>query len=172
MPRRSQHVLGGVWQAVQRAVQRATRLSSCRLGLKESIQHCVESSGQFARTRPPALPCGRIERGPAGNAEHASLRKQGDSAYWCAHPKQGRALMTPFAGTYSSGNALNNQEFAHIVMGSRSRRSGAHRGSRPAAGGFDAAHRRHDGIECDGRRAQGVRRAQNCDPYSALAARR
>ena len=25
--------------------------------------------------------------------------------------------MTPFAGTYSSGNALNDQEFAHIVMG-------------------------------------------------------
>ena len=91
MPRRSQHVLGGVWQAVQRAVH--TRLSSCRLGLKESIQHCVESSGQFARTRPPALPCGRIERGPAGNVEHASLRKQGDPAYWCAHPKQGRALI-------------------------------------------------------------------------------
>jgi hypothetical protein len=125
-----------------------------------------------SRARPPALPCGRLERGPAGNVEHASLRKRGDPAYWCAHPKQGGALMTPFAGTYSSGNALNDQEFAHIVMGSRSRRSGAHRGSRPAAGGFDAAHRRHDGIECDGRRAQGVRRAQNCDPYSALAARR
>ena len=71
MPRRSQHVLGGVWQAVQRAVQRATRLSSCRLGLNECIQHCVESSGQFARSptsfavRPPrarsSRECGACE---------------------------------------------------------------------------------------------------------------
>ena len=66
MRRRSQHVLGGVGQAVQRAIETCFR----RLYLYKRIQLRVERAGSLARTRPPALPRGRIERSPIGNAAH------------------------------------------------------------------------------------------------------
>ena len=70
MRRRSQHVLGGVGQAIQRATETCFR----RLNLYKRIQLGVERAGSLACTRPPALPRGRIERSPIGNAAHRATR--------------------------------------------------------------------------------------------------